>query len=105
MQEMKPDNAGKTGESPADGVVNNVANGADAGNGANAAADVTGARTASFGQTMKAVLWSFLGIRKRRDHDQQTAKLNPVHVVIAALLGVGLFIFALLMIVKSVVAK
>lgn len=100
QQETKPDNAGKTGESPADGVVNKVAN---AGN--DAAAGAAGQHTASFGQTMKAVLWSFLGIRKRRDHDQQTAKLNPLHVVIAALLGVGLFIFALLMIVKSVVAK
>lgn len=105
MQETKPDNAGKTGENSADGMVNRAAKGADAGNGANAEMDVTGGQTASFGQTMKAVLWSFLGIRKRRDHDQQTAKLNPVHVVIAALLGVGLFIFALLMIVKSVVAK
>ena len=61
--------------------------------------------SASFGQTLKAVFWSFLGIRKRRDHDQQTAKLNPLHVVVAALLGVGIFIFVLLMIVKSVVAK
>ncbi len=91
-QQVKQDNAG---QNPAGGAGSAVPD----------AATVAEDRTASFGQTMKAVLWSFLGIRKRRDHDQQTAKLNPVHVVVAALLGVATFIFVLLMIVKSVVAK
>ncbi len=85
MQEMNPDQSEKTGST--------------------SAAQAENGNTATFGQTMKAVLWSFLGIRKRRDHDRETARLNPLHVVIAALLGVGVFIFALLMIVKSVVAK
>ena len=62
-------------------------------------------RKASFGATMKAVFWSFLGIRKRSDYEKDAAQLNPVHVIIAALIGVALFIGVLLMLVKLAVAK
>ncbi|WP_296228406.1 DUF2970 domain-containing protein [Ralstonia sp. UBA689] len=60
-------------------------------------------RRASFAQTMKAVFWSFFGVRKGRDHDSDMAQLNPVHVIIAGILGALLFIFVLLMIVRAVV--
>ena len=62
-------------------------------------------RRASFGATMKAVLWSFFGVRKGRDYEKDAADLNPVHVVIAALIGVALFIGVLITVVKFVVAK
>ncbi len=62
-------------------------------------------RNASFGTTIKTVLWSFLGIRKKSEHDKNAAQLNPVHIVIAALMVVAVFITALILIVKSVVAK
>lgn len=58
----------------------------------------------SFGQTLKEVAFSFVGIRKYREPGQKV-RLNPLHVVIAGLLGVAVFIFVLLMLVKSVVAK
>jgi len=61
-------------------------------------------RRASFAQTMKAVFWSFFGVRKGRDHDRDMAQLNPVHVIIAGLLATALFIFVLLMIVRVVVS-
>jgi hypothetical protein len=60
-------------------------------------------RRASFAQTMKAVVWSFFGVRKGRDHDQDMAQLNPVHVIIAGVLGAVLFIVVLLLIVRAVV--
>lgn len=60
---------------------------------------------ASFGATMKAVLWSFLGIRKRSGYEQDSAQLNPVHVIIAGLIAAVIFIVTLLLIVKSVVAS
>ncbi|MFP3890157.1 DUF2970 domain-containing protein [uncultured Ralstonia sp.] len=60
-------------------------------------------RRASFAQTMKAVFWSFFGVRKGRDHDQDMAQLNPVHVIIAGVLGAVLFIVVLLLIVRAVV--
>ena len=62
-------------------------------------------RKASFGATMKAVFWSFFGIRKRSDYEHDAANLNPVHVVIAGLIGVLLFIGLLVVLVKIAVAQ
>ncbi|MEB0139028.1 MULTISPECIES: DUF2970 domain-containing protein [unclassified Undibacterium] len=62
-------------------------------------------RQASLLATMKAVFWSFLGIRKRSDYEQDAAQLNPVHVIIAALIGALIFIVSLVLIVRYVVAK
>jgi hypothetical protein len=64
-----------------------------------------GKRHASFGKTMKAVFWSFFGVRKRKDYEHDAAHLNPVHVVIAALIGVVLFIGILIMVVRFAVSK
>lgn len=62
-------------------------------------------RQASFLYSMKAVFWSFFGLRRKSDFDTDSAKLNPVHVIIAGLIGVALFITLLITIVKFVVAK
>jgi Protein of unknown function (DUF2970) len=62
-------------------------------------------RKASFGATMKAVFWSFFGVRKRRDYESDAQQLNPVHVIIAGIIGAVLFVVILLLIVKSVVAQ
>ena len=60
---------------------------------------------ASFMYSMKAVIWSFFGLRRRSDFETDSAKLNPLHIVIAALLGVAMFIGLLITIVKLVVSK
>lgn len=62
-------------------------------------------RKASFAATMKAVFWSFFGVRKKSDYQKDAEQLNPVHVVIAGVIGALIFIAALVVIVKSVVAK
>lgn len=62
-------------------------------------------RKASFGATVKAVFWSFFGVRKKSDYEKDAQQLNPVHVIIAGLIGALIFILALVFIVKSVVAK
>ena len=62
-------------------------------------------RKASFGKTMKAVMWSFLGIRKKSEYEKDAAQLNPVHVLLAGVIGVVIFIATLLTIVHFVVAK
>jgi hypothetical protein len=61
------------------------------------------ARPASFGQTMKAVAWSFFGVRQRAGYEQDVQRLNPVHVIIAGLVAAVLFILTLLTIVRWVV--
>ena len=63
------------------------------------------ARKASVLQTVKAVAWSFFGVRRSTDNAQDVAKLNPVHVVIAGILGAALFVTALVLLVKWVVGS
>jgi len=55
-----------------------------------------------FLQLVGAVLWSFFGVRKRRDLEADAA-LNPLHVVVAGVIGAVLFVGVLLFIVHLVV--
>lgn len=63
------------------------------------------ARKASFAATIKAVFWSFFGVRKKSDYESDAANLNPVHVIIAGVIGAILFIVILMTIVRLVLAK
>jgi hypothetical protein len=62
-------------------------------------------RKLSFLQTMQAVAWSFFGVRKSRDYERDVSQLNPVHLVIAGVIGAVLFIGVLLLIVNWVLAS
>ncbi len=61
------------------------------------------ARKAHFGQTLRAVAWSFFGIRRSADHEQDVRKLNPIHVVIAGVLGAAVFVLFLVVLVHFVI--
>jgi amino acid transporter len=63
------------------------------------------ARKGSFLQTLKAVFWSFFGVRKASDHAKDVEQLNPVHVIVAGILGGILFVLGLVMVVQWVVAQ
>ena len=62
-------------------------------------------RKASLRQTVSAVAWSFFGVRRSSDHELDAAQLNPVHVVIAGVLGAALFVVVLLLVVRWVVSS
>ncbi|MFN7570881.1 MAG: DUF2970 domain-containing protein [Betaproteobacteria bacterium] len=62
-------------------------------------------RKASFGQTARAVFWSFFGVRKRADYEADAAQLNPVHVILMGIAGAALFVGVLLAIIKFVVLR
>ena len=62
-------------------------------------------RKGSFLGTMRAVAWSFFGVRKSADYEKDVSQLNPVHVVIAGVIGAVLFIVVLLLIVNWVLAS
>ena len=62
-------------------------------------------RKGSFLQTMRVVAWSFFGVRKSSDHEKDLSQLNPVHVVIAGVIGAALFIVVLLLLVNWVLAS
>jgi hypothetical protein len=62
-------------------------------------------RKAGFGATMRAVFWSFFGVRKRKDYEHDAAHLNPLYLIVAALIGVALFIGVLVLLVRIAVAR
>ena len=62
-------------------------------------------RTSSFGKSMKAVFWSFFGVRKRRDYEDDAANLSPFHVIIAAFIGLAIFIGVLVLLVRLAVSQ
>lgn len=68
--------------------------------GANA---MTKPRKAGFLQTLRAVLWSFFGVRKRAGYERDAQQLNPVHVIIAGLIAAVIFVLTLVTIVHFVV--
>jgi len=51
-------------------------------------------------QTVKTVLWGMVGIRRKADHER--TPLNPIHLAIAAVGLVVLFILTLVIIVRIV---
>jgi hypothetical protein len=59
----------------------------------------------SFLQTMRTVAWSFFGVRKRTDHEHESARLNPVHVIVAGVIGAALFVAALVALVRWVIGS
>jgi uncharacterized membrane protein len=53
-------------------------------------------------RTVKAVAWAFLGIRKNSEYRSDLGKLNPFHIIAVALVGVALFVGALVLLVNWV---
>lgn len=53
---------------------------------------------------MKAVFWSFFGVRKKSSYERDAAHLNPFYVIIGGLIGVAIFIVILIILVKIAVA-
>jgi hypothetical protein len=62
-------------------------------------------RKGSFLQTARAVAWSFLGIRRSAGHEQDLKKLNPIHVIVAGVIGAALFVLLLVTVVHWVVGS
>jgi hypothetical protein len=54
-------------------------------------------------QVAKAVLWAFMGIRKKSDLENDAANLKPAQVIIGGLIGAMLFVVSILMLVKLIV--
>ena len=62
-------------------------------------------RELSFFRAVQAVLWSFIGIRKNSDGQEDMAKLNPFHVVVVGLCLALIFVLGLIALVNWVVAQ
>ncbi|MCM0034981.1 MAG: DUF2970 domain-containing protein [Burkholderiaceae bacterium] len=62
-------------------------------------------RKLNFFQTLKAIAWAMLGVRKRKGQEDDVAKLNPVHLAVAGLLFGVIFVVSLVLIVQLVLAN
>lgn len=62
-------------------------------------------RRAGFFSTVRAVLWSFAGVRRRKDYQQDATSLNPVYVVIAGVLAALVFVLTIVLVVRFVVSQ
>jgi len=57
---------------------------------------------ASLWQVIKAVFWSFAGIRKKSDLEKDAEMIQPSQVVIGGLIGGLFFVVSILLLVKWV---
>lgn len=69
-----------------------------------AKADLDTGDSPSVWRSVKLVAWSFLGIRSKSGYQEDLSKVNPMHVVAVALVGVLLLIVGLISLVNWVVA-
>ena len=60
-------------------------------------------RRGSIFASFKAVAWAFFGVRRRGKHEQDIARLNPVHLIIIGFVCLALFIGALALAVRFAV--
>jgi hypothetical protein len=63
----------------------------------------SGTPRAGFFATLRAVAWSFFGVRARKAHEADMVSLNPVHVVIVGIVLAVLFVLTLIGVVRLVV--
>jgi len=54
--------------------------------------------------TLRAVLWGFLGVRRKSDYQQDLVKLNPLHLIAVGVLVAFAFVAGLMLLVRWVVA-
>lgn len=59
-------------------------------------------RSGSLLDTVKAVLWGFLGVRRRADYEKDIQRLNPLHLVVVGIVLAFAFVGALIALVNWV---
>ncbi len=53
--------------------------------------------------TVRAVLWGFLGVRRKADYQQDIERLNPLHLIAVGIVLAFLFVAGLIVLVNWVV--
>ena len=54
--------------------------------------------------TVRAVLWSFFGVRARSAHESDAVRLNPVAVILTGIALAAVFVVGLMTLVRFVVS-
>jgi Protein of unknown function (DUF2970) len=69
----------------------------------NAKIQTSVSNTPSFLRSVKTVAWSFLGIRKKSEFQDDLAQVSPLHILMVAVVAVLVFVVSLMFFVKWVV--
>lgn len=56
-------------------------------------------RKGSFVRTLRAVGWSFFGVREAAELDRDASELNPIHLVVAGVVAAAIFVAGLVALV------
>ncbi|HXD04871.1 MAG TPA: DUF2970 domain-containing protein [Burkholderiaceae bacterium] len=62
-------------------------------------------RKGSWGRTLRAVAWSFFGVRKSADQERDLSDLNPLHVVVVGVAVAAVFVAVLVVLVRWVIGS
>ena len=62
-------------------------------------------RKHSLWRTVKAVAWSFVGLRARGDYEEDVKSLSLLHIIAVGLVGVFVFVAVLMLLVNWAVAR
>ena len=60
---------------------------------------------ASLWRTVKAISWSFIGLRGRGAFEEDVKNLKPIHIITVGLIGLFVFVAALALLVNWVVVS
>jgi hypothetical protein len=63
---------------------------------------MAGERKATVWQVIKAVFWSFLGIRRRAEYEKDAVSLKPAQVIVAGILGAAVLVLSLVALVRFI---
>ena len=53
-------------------------------------------------RVLKTVFWSFLGVRRRTDNENDFAGITPVQIIVAGVVGAVIFVTTLIMLVRFI---
>ena len=62
------------------------------------------AASATLPQVIKAVFWSFLGIRRRAEYEKDAVRLKPVQVIVAGIIGAIVLVLSLFTLVRFILS-
>lgn len=60
-------------------------------------------RKASPLRAFRTIFWSFLGIRKRADTQEDFAGITPLQIIVAGVIGAAIFVTTLIVLVRFIV--
>lgn len=58
----------------------------------------------TFWRSVSAVLWAFLGIRKREEYEKDLETINPIQVILIGIFLALIFVISLFVLVNIIIA-